>query len=108
MSEVSEVGRRPLPDIRGFCHGALNLHHGDEESEQDVLCQDGEAERHRWVFHVAMIVAGRGRPATTTSANRCGPPTQMCVGDAVLCPKTHPGRRRDDRFRDETFDRSNS
>jgi hypothetical protein len=59
---------RALPYLRRFRDVALDLHHGDDESEQDVLCQDRHAERHRSAFHVAMIVAALGRAAQARRA----------------------------------------
>lgn len=60
VSQVSEIGERPRPNLWEFRQRALNLQQGDEESERDVLCQDRQAKRRRAAFHVLMIVAAHG------------------------------------------------
>ena len=77
VSQVSEIGERPRPNLWEFRQRALNLQQGDEESERDVLCQDRQAKRRRAAFHVLTSVLATGdrlrpgeRPATTTSATR--------------------------------------
>jgi hypothetical protein len=62
VSQVPGIGQRPRPHVRRFRDGALDLHDGDEKPEQDVLCQDRQAQavRHCAAIHVAMIVGVPG------------------------------------------------